>query len=88
MEGRLVYVDHVGSWLGHQRSCNPLGELLLGVHQLAFSIYLRAIDNLWLPVGGSVFYVDLPYQPSGELWQLQLLLPEGCPLFEGHMALQ
>ena len=68
VEGRLVDVDDIRQGLGHYYLCDPLGELLLGVHQLAFSIHLRPVDYLWFPVGRPMFYVDLPDQPGRERW--------------------
>ena len=88
MEGRLVNVDDISQWLSHDSPCDPLGELLLCMHQLSFSIYLRPVDDLWFPVSGSVFDLNLSDEPRGERWKLQLLLPVGCSLLKRHMPLQ
>ena len=88
MEGRLVNVDDISQWLSHDSPCDPLGELLLCMHQLSFSIHLRAVDDLRFPVGSTVLNIDLADQPGRERWQLQLLLPEGCSLLKRHMPLQ
>ncbi len=65
MEGGLVDVDDVNQWFVHEYPYDSLGELLLLVHQLHLPLGLRAVDDLWLSIGGSMLKVYLPYQPRG-----------------------
>ena len=52
MEGGLVYVDDIGQRLMHQYPYDSLGKLLLLVHELHLSLGLRAVNDLWLSIGG------------------------------------
>ena len=63
VEGGLIYVDYVGQRFMHQDSNDPLGELLLLVHQLNFSIGFRAIYDLGLSVGGPMLDIYLTDEP-------------------------
>jgi len=55
VKGGLIYVDDICQWLVHEDSDDPLRELLLLVHQLHFPLGLRAIYDLGLSIGCSMF---------------------------------
>ena len=60
MEGGFVDVYDISGRFLHDYSSDPLGELLLLVHEFHLPFGLRSVNDLRFPIGGSMLYVDLP----------------------------
>jgi hypothetical protein len=75
VEGRLVQVHDVGVRLLHDHGRHLLAELLLLLQEQGHTLLLCNVGALGLAEGGSMFQVDLPYEPRGQLLKAQPLSP-------------